>query len=214
VSEEAGFDEVTSSEVVSDERQEAPTPEMAEEAALVVRIQRGDREAFSLLARRYAKPAFGTAFRILRQREDAEDLVQEAFMAALAAIATFDASRPFAPWFYRIVTNRGLNAAKSRTVRERYVKPTDLTEHDAPAEGTATGADEAERAEVRERFREALEALSERERLIVQMSDVDGRSSTEIGEMLETPSGTVRWHLHQARGKLRRALEALRREDA
>ncbi|HUQ80186.1 MAG TPA: sigma-70 family RNA polymerase sigma factor, partial [Gemmatimonadaceae bacterium] len=66
-----------------------------------------------------------------------------------------------------------------------------------------------ESAEIRERFRLALDALPKHQRLIVELSDIDGRSSTEIGEMMDLPRGTVRWHLHQARKTLRLGLASL-----
>ena len=64
----------------------------------------------------------------------------------------------------------------------------------------------SERAEARLILTQALAALPERQRMIVTLFDVDGRTSTEIGEMLELAPGTVRWHLHEARRALRAAL--------
>lgn len=188
---------------------EADARVSAEEAALIARVQRGEREAFDVLARRYARRAFAVAYRILRHQQDAEDLVQEAFIAALTCIASFDPARPFAPWFFRIVVNRAVNAVKSRAARERYVRMTDTVDSGA----TVGGADAAERAEIRERVREALLALPQPQRLIVELVDIDGRSSAEIGDMLDMPRGTVRWHLHAARAKLRAALATLYRTD-
>ena len=172
------------------------------EQELVARIQGGDRDAFDELARRYARRAFGIAYRILRHPQDAEDLVQDAFIAAFAGIASFDATRPFAPWFFRIVVNRALNAAIARSTRERYVRVIHVSRNDA----VAVDVDPAQRSEIRTRFRAAIEALPRHQRLIVELSDIDGRSSTEIGEMLDLPRGTVRWHLHEARKTLRVAL--------
>lgn len=176
-----------------------------DEAGLVVRVQHGDREAFDELARRYARRAFAIAYRILRQTQDAEDLVQDAFIAALEGIASFDPARPFAPWFFRIVVNRALNAASARSTRERHVTVVHLWNNDV----VAVELDPAERSDIRDRFRNALAALPQQQRLIVELSDIDGRSSTEIGEMLDLPRGTVRWHLHQARKNLRVALASL-----
>ena len=176
-----------------------------DEAALVVRVQHGDREAFDELARRHARRAFAIAYRILRQTQDAEDLVQDAFIAALDAIASFDPSRPFAPWFFKIVVNRALNAASARSTRERHVTVVHLWNNDV----VAVELDPAERSDIRDRFQRALAALPQQQRLIVEMSDIDGRSSTEIGEMLDLPRGTVRWHLHQARKTLRVSLAPL-----
>jgi RNA polymerase sigma-70 factor (ECF subfamily) len=179
-----------------------PNEEPDDERGLVFRVQQGERDAFDELARRYARRAFAIAYRILRHTQDAEDLVQDAFIAALDAIGSFDADRRFAPWFFRIVVNRALNASSARSTRERHVTVTNLWDNDAGA----VDFDPAERSEIRHRFQQALAALPRQQRLIVELSDIDGRSSTEIGEMLDLPRGTVRWHLHEARKTLRSAL--------
>lgn len=181
-----------------------------DELELVLRIQRGDRAAFDELARRYARRAFAVAYRILRQTQDAEDLVQDAFIAALDAINSFDSTRPFGPWFFKIVVNRSLNAASARSTRERHVSVIHLWNHDAGQ----VDFDPAERSEIRARFQAAIAMLPRHRRLIVELSDVDGRSSTEIGEMLDLPRGTVRWHLHQARKTLRETLGLLLERSA
>jgi RNA polymerase sigma-70 factor (ECF subfamily) len=182
----------------------------ADEADIVRRVQRGDRAAFDTLARRYAQRAFEIAYRVLGHRQDAEDLVQEAFMAALDGIETFDATRPFGPWFARIVFNRGLNARRSRSARESHLRAGELLDDDGQSEAANVPV---ERSEIMERFAVALGTLPEQQRVIVQLSDVEGRTSSEIGSMLDMPDGTVRWHLHQARKVLRVALEPLRRRE-
>jgi RNA polymerase sigma-70 factor, ECF subfamily len=186
-----------------------PREALDEERALVGRVQRGDQQAFNELAQRYARRAFAIAYRILRHTQDAEDLVQDAFIAALDGIGSFDASRPFAPWFFRIVVNRSLNAVSARSTRERHVTVFQLWSDDV-----AEDLDPAESSEIRTRFQAALGALPKHQRLIVELSDIDGRSSTEIGEMLDLPRGTVRWHLHQARKTLRVALATLLERSA
>ncbi len=180
-----------------------------EEAALITRVQRGDQAAFDALARRYSARAFAVAYRVLRQRQDAEDLVQDAFLVALDKIATYDATRPFAPWFLRIVFTRGLNERKARAARERRVQAVDSSELESRSSGAGWGgrADaDTYRHEIRRRFNEALQGLSERRRLIVQLADVDGMTGDDIADIVGLPSGTVRWHLHEARRTLRQAL--------
>jgi RNA polymerase sigma-70 factor (ECF subfamily) len=179
----------------------------ADEADIVRRVQRGERDAFDTLARRYAQRAFEIAYRVLGHRQDAEDLVQEAFMAALDGIQTFDATRPFGPWFARIVFNRGLNARRSRSARENHIRVTELQDDDARSDAANV---EVERSEIMKAFTAVLNTLPEQQRMIVQLSDLEGRTSSEIGALLEMPDGTVRWHLHQARKVLRAALEPLR----
>lgn len=171
------------------------------DAALARRVQRGDAAAFDLLVQRHMKRAFGVAFRLLGHAEDSEDLVQDAFIAALQKIDTFDSSRDFAPWFYRILVNRCLNARKSRARRAVSELPPDV------ATSLASPLLDAERAELRQQLRTALDQLPERQRSIVALFDIEGFSSPEIAEMLEITDGTVRWHLHQARRTLREALE-------
>lgn len=179
------------------------------DTALVVRVQRGDSGAFDRLARRYAKRAFAVANRMLLNTADAEDVVQDSFVAAVNAIDSFDAERPFGPWFMRIIVNKSLTAIRSRAAEAKHLRGSELLEND----GIATSSETLrERAEIRDRFRAALRLLPPRQQLIVQLADVEGFTSAEIARQLEIPSGTVRWLLHQARATLREALAPLRGE--
>lgn len=98
-----------------DEPVQAPLD--SQETAATLRVQAGETAAYDLLVRRYMRSAFAVAYRLLGHREDAEDVVQEAFLAALANIRSFDPSRQFGPWLHRIVVTRGLNFRKSRSRR-------------------------------------------------------------------------------------------------
>jgi RNA polymerase sigma-70 factor, ECF subfamily len=178
----------------------------AQDALLVERVRRGDAEAYGELVTRHMRPAFTIAFRLLEHREDAEDVVQDAFVQALDRLATLEHGRPFRPWFQRIVVNRALNVRRSRAVRATEPIP------DAAQAGTAPPDRAAERAELRSRLRAALDALPERQRVIVQLAELEDLSSGEIAEILGIADGTVRWHLHQAKHALRAALGALREE--
>ncbi|NJD09044.1 MAG: sigma-70 family RNA polymerase sigma factor [Gemmatimonadetes bacterium] len=182
-----------------------PTQAQAlDDALLVERVRRGDATAFDALVRRYLKPAFAVAYRILGQREDAEDLVQEAFVAALEHIDSFDTARAFQPWLLRIVANRAINARRQRDRRRTEPIPDHAA---APARSPSA---QLEQQELEQRVREALEGLPERQRAIVQLSGFEGLNSTDIGEIMNIPAGTVRWELHQARRALREALAACR----
>jgi RNA polymerase sigma-70 factor (ECF subfamily) len=177
------------------------------DAQLADRVKAGDGAAFDTLVRRHMQRAFGVAMRLLGQQQDAEDLVQDAFLAALEKIDTFDSQRDFAPWFYRILVNRCLNARKSRARRNTV---------DVPAEavsGLASPLVDTERSELRTHLRKALGLLPERQRMIVTMFDVEGFSSPEIAEIMGISDGTVRWHLHQARRVLREALDPFARRQ-
>jgi len=176
----------------------------ANETAAISRVQAGDAEAFDLIVRRYMRPAYAVAFRVLGHREDAEDVVQEAFLAALANIASFDTTRRFGPWLYRIVVTRGLNFRKSRS--RRAAEP---LEDAAVASRDVGPAAAAEQAGLRDTVMTALSQLPERQRMVVQLFELDGFSGVEIAEMLGVSPGTVRWYLHEARQALRRMLAHL-----
>jgi RNA polymerase sigma-70 factor (ECF subfamily) len=176
------------------------------DAALIRRVRAGDSSAFDQLVREYMRSAYVVAYRVVGHREDAEDLVQESFLAAYQYLDSFDVERPFGPWLARIVVNRGANLRRSRTRR--------ATEPETDGVSSAPSAlEESTRRETREVLTRALAALSERQRLIVTWFDVDGLTSTEIGERLELAPGTVRWHLHEARRTLRAALSQFFEDD-
>lgn len=170
------------------------------ERELVRRVRAGEVAAFDQLVRRYFRRAETLARRVMLNREDAEDLVQEAFLRALDRIETFDESRQFGPWFFRLLVNTGINMRRSRERRATEPEPFDAASY-------GPGPDEVmERTEIRERFAAALARLPERQREIIGMFEVDGFSSVEIAEILGVTPETVRWHVHQARRVLRLAL--------
>ena len=179
-------------------------PDQADDAALVRRARLGDRAAANDLVHRHLPRAFSVAYSILGNHEDSEDVVQDAFVAALNALDRFDPARPFEPWLYRIVANRALTGRKRRQRRQ-----TEELHEESAGSSLDNPADDAERLELRERLNTAVGALPEQQRRIVQLADVDGLTSSEIGEMLEMPAGTVRFHLHSARRALRRTLADL-----
>lgn len=174
--------------------------EAARDALLVERVLGGDAEAYGELAARHMRRAFRIAWRILEHREDAEDVVQDAFIRALEGIGTLDPARPFGPWFHRVVVNSALNYRRGRSVRATQPMPRDVVAT------TSSPETDAENALLRGRLRAALDALPERQRTIVQLADLEGMNGSEIADILDVSAGTVRWHLHQARQTLRVAL--------
>ena len=188
--------------VRTDLEAQASAAVVAEESALVERVQAGDSTAYDVLVRRYIRRAFTVAFRLLGHREDAEDLVQETFMILLRQIDDFELGRRFGLWMYRILINRGLNARKSRALRRTETLPDDVMGAEAPDLAV-------ERAEVRARFRSALESLPPRQRVVIELIELDGFTRVEVAEALGISDATVRWHVHDAWRTLRRVLAPL-----
>ncbi|MFS8637020.1 MAG: sigma-70 family RNA polymerase sigma factor [Gemmatimonadota bacterium] len=182
-------------------------PAQVPDAWLVERVRAGDAEAYGELVRRHMRRAFSIAYRILEHREDAEDVVQEAFVRALERFDTLERGRPFEPWIYRIVVNGALNYRRARSIRRAEPIPEDTRSGDTAPDGAA------ERSELRRRLRDAMAGLPERQRTIVQLAELEGFTSAEIAEILGLSDGTVRWHLLQARRALREALAPLMEED-
>lgn len=179
----------------------------AAEDALIARVQRGDATAFDALVRLHTRRAYQLAYRVLGSREDAEDLVQEAFMTALDHIATFERGRPFSPWLSRIVLTRALNARKAHA--RRRVQPLNeeaMATTPSPLAAVASN-------DTRERVRSALARLPERQRVIIQLFELDGYGAKEVAEMLGLSAGTVRWHAHEARRALRGMLDSVFRDS-
>ena len=173
---------------------------MEDEGPLIERVRDGDVDAFGELVRRYQRRAFAIAHRLLRHTQDAEDLVQDSFITALDRLDGFDIRRPFGPWFFRIVVNRGRNAIAARRVRGTETIPDQL-----PAAGTSP-AHAVEQRELAERLGAALDELTERQRLVVQLHEIEGFSTSEVAGMMEIAEPTVRWTLHAARKRLRTEL--------
>jgi RNA polymerase sigma factor (sigma-70 family) len=178
----------------------ADQPDRTEERELLLRVQAGDRAAFDQLVRRHLPRARLLARRMLPDPDDADDLVQDAFLRALERINTFDASRAFEPWFTRVLINLGRDLQRKQSVRR-----TEQHDPDRLAGGTSPDR-EVERIELRGSLSQALQALPDRRRMILMLFEIDGHSAQEIAAMLNVTEVTVRWHVHQAKRALRAAL--------
>lgn len=177
------------------------TGEHFEDRELLARVQGGDAGAFDLLVRRYLPRARAVASRLMRDPDDADDLVQDAFLRALERIGSFDLGRAFGPWFTRLVVNLGLDQIRKKKVRG-------MEWHDPETIAGGVMPDrEAESVELGHSLNRALAKLPDRQRLIVSLFEIDGHSTEEVADMLEVTQVTVRWHLHQARRTLREALK-------
>jgi RNA polymerase sigma-70 factor, ECF subfamily len=173
------------------------------DARLVDRARRGDGAAFEKLVRRHFELAYTIALAELADAGDAEDAVQDSFITALERLDDCRDGGSFGPWLRQIVRNR------SRSLRRRQlVRQADALEgaHPASAEDPAR---DLERSRLRERLESALGTLSEVQRAVVLMHDMEGYRHREIAQELGLPEGTVRSHLFYARRTLRQQLGAL-----
>src|SRR5215210_9513257 len=175
--------------------------EAGKERGYILAAQRGDGEAFGLLVRAYQRRAYAVCRAIVITHEDAEDAVQEGFLHAFRALDRFLPDQPFGAWLYRIMANASLDLVRRRKVRDADELPDNIA---------IQFRDPAESGELRQRLREALLHLTDRQRAVIVLHDVEGFTHGEIGRSLGIPEGTARSDLHHARATLRRLLQNIR----
>ena len=177
-----------------------------DDQTLIERCRTGDAAAFEPLVQKYRDRAWRLAFNVLRDREDAWDVTQEAFVRAWQALPSFRGQSAFYTWLFRIVVNVAADRARQRAARGRAFGTERVSEEEWERTMVDQGAapdDEARRAQERERITRALAALPEHHRTIIMLSDLEGLSYREIAEVLDIPMGTVMSRLHHARKRLR-----------
>lgn len=186
-----------------------------DDAALIERCRKGDIAAFEPLVEKYRQRVWRLAYNVLRDREEAWDVAQEAFIRAYQALPSFRGQSAFYTWLFRIVMNVASDRARSRAARGRAFGTERVPEEDwdrvmvdKPA-GDQAPDEAAALAQDRERIMKALATLSEQHRDIIMLSDIEGLSYKEIADVLEIPMGTVMSRLHNARRRLRTALGPL-----
>lgn len=163
--------------------------------------KKGDTAAFDVIVRATMRRAYAVALGIVGNAEDAWDLSQEAFMAAHRARKSFDADRPFFPWFYRVLRNRCLNYVKKRARRMEI--SLDVLEERSGGGSTDDLVLRKERTEI---VWKALFALSAEHREIIVLRNFQELSYEEISRILGIPEGTVMSRLYYARRALLDAL--------
>lgn len=179
---------------------------------LVRRFNDGDREAFAELVRRYQDRIFTLCLRWMRDRQVAEEVAQDVFVAVYKALPRFRGEAKFSTWMFRVATNHCKNRRLYR--QRRHVdkhEPLDGMPRDdgpsrqIPSEGPGTDR-KAMRSEAERILQDALDALDEGHRSIIILRDIEDLPYEEIADILDLPRGTVKSRLHRARAQLARAL--------
>jgi RNA polymerase sigma-70 factor (ECF subfamily) len=185
---------------------------MNEDTQLIDETLAGNSAAFEQLVRRYQDRLFNTMVHVVDNAEEAQDVVQEAFVQAFVKLETFQRCSAFYTWLYRIAFNTAIS-------RRRRHKPTVSVERSRELSGCEPidrhGAPH-ERLEQQERVRlvqAALSSLTEDHRMILVLREMEGCAYETISEMLDVPVGTVRSRLFRARMQLREQLKDFLQED-
>jgi RNA polymerase sigma-70 factor (ECF subfamily) len=166
----------------------------ADDQRLIADCLKGDTAAFGELVRRYQERLYNSVYRLLDNAEDAQDVVQEAFLNAYQSLESFKGDSLFFTWLYRIAVNEALRARKRRS----FANADSLPEVEAPVPAASD-----EDAPTLATLEKLLRKLSDEFRSIVVLRDIEGLSYTDIAETLEIPLGTVESRLFRARQELR-----------
>ena len=168
--------------------------------ALFRQVQAGGRDAFAVLVERYRRRAFAVALRMLGRRQDAEDVVQQAFLRLYEARAQYHPRWRLTTWFYRILTNACVDELR----RRRPQVPLDDWD-DAADDSPHRSVETAERDRL---LRGALSTVPVEARIVLTLYYGDGRTYREIGAIRGVSVNTVKTHLRRGRLALRKALQA------
>jgi RNA polymerase sigma-70 factor, ECF subfamily len=187
-----------------------------DDLTLVKRVRSGDQRAFKTLVERYQRKVYAVALGMLKNREDARDVSQEAFVKVYKYLEHFKGDSSFYTWLYRITVNLCIDVIRKKGGGSGHdpVEFDDSLAHDTSearigALGSRLGTNpqkSALRRELADKIQEALAQVPEKHRAILLLREVEGMSYEELARTLEIPKGTVMSRLFHARAKVQKIL--------
>jgi RNA polymerase sigma-70 factor (ECF subfamily) len=185
---------------------------------VVQRASAGAESAYRELVRRYQRPVFSLIYRMVRDRELAEDLTQETFVKVLNAIDRYRPEYKFSSWIFKIANNAAIDHLRRRELDTLSLEggPDAVTADQIQAtslqlgDRTESPLEELEARELGTQIETAIGRLRPEYRSCIMMRHVEGRTYDEIAEILDLPLGTVKTYIHRARAELRELLEPLK----
>lgn len=197
-----------------------PTFDLANlpDADVVALAQQGRDVAYRELVHRYERPVFSLVYRMVRDRELAEDLTQDTFVKVLTHVDKYRPEFKFSSWLFKIANNVAIDHLRRRTLDTISM---DGSPHAGSAEAVEASSfdvavpqenalDELEAREVGTAIEQAIAGLRPEYRACILLRHVEDRSYEEIAATLDLPLGTVKTYIHRARHELRKALEGTR----
>ena len=190
----------------------------ATDQEVVAQARLGREAAYRELVRRYERPIFSLIYRMVRDRELAEDLSQETFVKALKAVGSYRPEYKFSSWIFKIANNAAIDHLRKRELATLSIEGSPHARTPDAMEATALQIggrlpgplDQLEARELGGAIEEAIGRLRPEYQSCILLRHVEGRPYEEIAEMLGLPLGTVKTYIHRARHELRKALGHLR----
>ncbi|MDX1671611.1 MAG: sigma-70 family RNA polymerase sigma factor [Balneolaceae bacterium] len=182
-----------------------------EDDLLVTRARGGDEQAFKELVDKYERALFYHILKMVKDREQVEDLVQEAFVKAFDNLNSYSTEYAFSTWLYRIATNHTIDYLRKKKLQTMSIdEPVKTREGEMqmqlPAEDAETDRDII-RKQRQEMVQDAIEDLPPKYRKVIEMRHMEEKSYQEIADVLELPLGTVKAHIFRARELLYKELK-------
>lgn len=199
-----------------------PLPDLkaASDQEVVAAARTGSEAAYRELVRRYERPVFSLIYRMVRNRELAEDLSQETFIKVLNALASYRPEFKFSSWVFKIANNAAIDHLRRRELDTLSLEGSPHADTAEKIEATAlqigekaeSALDAVANKELGSEIERAIARLRPEYRTCILLRHVEGRAYEEIAEMLNLPLGTVKTYIHRARNELRIALAHLKEE--
>ncbi len=181
-----------------------------EDSLLIQCALAGDQRAFQKLRHKYFASVFQLINRMIRSREEVEDLTQEAFIKAFTSLASFNEDYSFSTWIFKIATNNAIDHVRKRKLQTFSInKPLESEESDYSFELPDTEPEpdqELIAAQRKKMLDKAMQSLPAKYRQVILMRHVDEKEYREIAKTLKLPLGTVKAHIFRARELLYRQL--------
>jgi RNA polymerase sigma-70 factor (ECF subfamily) len=187
----------------------------SEDKILVERVQEGDERAFRELFERYHRRAFAVAYGVVKNKQDALDIVQDGFVKVHKHIGKFQGTSSFYTWLYRIIMNLAIDHVRRRKNAKgvEYDDGVGREADEVAGDGTllprildANPGKTVVRRELLEKIQAALDELPEYHRAVILLREIDGLSYEEMAETLGVPKGTIMSRLFHARKKMQASL--------
>ena len=182
------------------------------DAILIEDVREGDMAALAALVEKYKRMAYRVAVKITNNHEDANDVVQDAFLKAYDSIHKFRMDSSFETWLYRIVVNLSINIVKRHKRRgecalSEEIIPQATADVKRQVEFKNDPSIQAEKQELREWVTKAVDSLPIHHRTVVILHELEGLTHSEIASILNCSASTIRTRLHYARKRLRELLK-------
>lgn len=181
-----------------------------EDRELIIRARRGDEAAYRALLEKYERPVFNICLRMVRNREEAQDLAQDAFTKVFSMLDRYNPDYAFSNWLFKITSNLCIDSIRKRRID---TLPMDVPvrgdsgdferQYESPTDDPEQVLDKAEKMHMLSR---AIDDLPEHYRIMIILRHQEDLSYEEIARSLEVPLGTVKARIHRAREMLKQRL--------